>query len=119
MTFDHPWMLLLVLLPAAWAAWEWASSARHLALLLKAGAFAAIAVALAQPRLTVYQTKVAVAVLADTSSSVSSPDLETESALANQLERARGRHWTHIIPFARATRATSADERSKDGCHLH
>src|SRR5215470_8041235 len=62
MTFDHPLLLLLVLLPVAWAAWEWRFSSRRTALLLKAGAFAAIATALAQPRLTVYQTKVAVAV---------------------------------------------------------
>jgi len=115
MTFDHPWLLLLVLLPAGWAAWEWASSARRLALLLKAGAFAAIALALAQPRLTVYQTKVAVAVLADTSASVSPQDLATESALSNQLESARGRHWTRVIPFARGTRAAALDEKSKDG----
>ena len=45
--------------------------ARRLALLLKAGAFAAIALALAQPRLTVYESKVAVAMLADTSASIS------------------------------------------------
>ena len=32
--------------PVLWAAWEWRSSARRLALLLKAGAFAAIALAL-------------------------------------------------------------------------
>src|SRR6185369_1299521 len=104
MTFEHPWILLLVLVPAAWAAWEWRSSARRLALVLKAGTFAAIILALAEPRITVFQTKVAVALLADTSDSVSASDLQTESALADQVERARGRHWTHIIPFARNTR---------------
>src|SRR5437868_9295483 len=119
MTFDHPWILLLVLLPTAWAVWEWSSCSRRTALLLKAGAVAAIAIALSQLRLTVYQTKVAVAVLADTSSSVSPQDLVTESALANQLERARGRHWTHIIPFARGTRAPAGDERTKNGWQLH
>ena len=31
-------------------------------------------------------------------------DLQTESSVADQLERARGRHWTRVIPFARATR---------------
>jgi len=117
-TFDHPWMLLLMLLPAAWTAWEWAGSARRVALLLKAGAFAAIALALAQPRLTVYQTKVAVAMLADTSASISPQDLETESALADQLERARGRHWSRVIPFARSTRAAAVEERSKQGWRL-
>ena len=41
-----------------------------------------------------------------------------ESAFADKLERARGRHWTRIIPFARATRAPALDERVKDGWQL-
>ena len=64
MTFEHPLVLLLALLPIAWAVWEWGSSARRPALLLKAGAFVCILLALAAPRITVFQTKVAVAVLA-------------------------------------------------------
>src|SRR5580704_3045095 len=119
MTFDHPWALLLLLLPVAWAVWEWRSSARRTALLLKAGSFAAIALALAQPRITVYETKMAVAILADTSASVSAEDLKTESALANRVEHARGRHWTHIIPFSRTTRGADRDEYTKDGWQLH
>jgi Ca-activated chloride channel homolog len=111
MTFDHPYALLLVLLPVAWAAWEWRASGRRAALLLKAGAFAAIALALASPRITVYESKVAVAILADTSASVSPDDLKRESALADRIERARGRHWTRVIPFARATRIAAVDER--------
>src|SRR4051795_11357412 len=119
MTFDHPLVLLFVLLPVVWAVWEWRSSARRLALLLKAGAFAAIALALSAPRLNVYESKVAVAMLADTSSSVSTQDLQTESALADKLERARGRHWTRVIPFARATRVAAPDERLKNKWQLH
>ena len=119
MSFDHPWLLLLLLLPVAWAVWEWRTSARRTALLLKGGAFAAIALALAQPRITVYETKMAVAILADTSASISAEDLKTESALADRVERSRGRHWTHIIPFARATRGTAREEHTKDGWQLH
>ncbi|MGA2193917.1 MAG: VWA domain-containing protein [Bryobacteraceae bacterium] len=118
MTFDRPWALLLVLLPVAWAAWEWRLSARRSALLLKAGALACILLALSEPRLTVYQSKVAVAFLADTSASVTAQDLKTESALADQLEDARGRHWLRVIPFARVTRVASADERLKDHWQL-
>jgi len=59
-----------------------------------------------------------VAVLADTSASVSAQDLATESSIATQVERARGRHWTRIVPFAHGTRATSPGERSKDGWKL-
>src|ERR1035441_8657077 len=118
MTFDRPWALLLVLLPIAWAAWEWRLSARRSALLLKAGALACILLALSEPRLTVYQSKVAVAFLADTSASVTAQDLKTESALADKLEDARGRHWLRVIPFARVTRATSADEQVKRNWQL-
>ncbi len=92
MSFDRPLLLLLVLLPIAWVVLEWRGSGRRLALLLKGGAFAAIALALASPRLTVYESKVAVAVLTDTSASISSQDLQTESSIADRIERARGRH---------------------------
>ncbi len=119
MTFDHPLALFLVFLPILWAAWEWRSSGRRPALLLKAGTFAAIALALASPRLTVYESKVAVAMLADTSASVSAQDLQTESAFADKVERARGRHWTRIIPFARNTRVAALDERPKSNWQLH
>src|ERR1051326_5124890 len=114
MTFDHPWALLLVLAATAWAAWEWRSSSRRAGLLLKAATFAAIALALAGPTIVIYQSKVAVAMLIDTSASISPADLQKESALADQMERARGRNWMHVIPFARATRMAAVDERPKN-----
>src|SRR5579872_2640421 len=118
MTFDRPLALLLALLPIAWLVWEWRSSGRRSALLLKAGAMLAIALALAMPRITVYETKVAVAILADTSASIPPEDLRRESAFANNVESARGRHWTHVIPFARVTRNTALNEHTKDGWAL-
>jgi Mg-chelatase subunit ChlD len=118
MTFDRPLALLLALVPIAWAAWEWRASARRTALLLKAGTFLAIALAVAMPRITVYESKVAVGFLADTSASVSPEDLRTESALADQVERARGRHWLRVIPFARATRNAALDEHPRQGWAL-
>jgi Ca-activated chloride channel homolog len=118
MSFDRPWALLFLLLPFAWAAWEWRSAGRRLALLLKAAALAAIVLALAQPRLNVFETKVAVAFLADTSASIPPQDLDLESSLAGQVERVRGRHWSRVIPFARTTRDAAPDERSKDGWRL-
>src|SRR6187200_954934 len=105
MSFEHPLALILLLAVVGWAAWEWRVSTRRAGLLLKAAAFAAIVLALAGPSVTVYETKVAVAMLADTSASTSAQDLQRESALATQLESARGRHWLRVIPFARATRA--------------
>jgi Ca-activated chloride channel homolog len=118
MSFERPWVLLLVLLPFLWAAWEWRISARRLSLLLKAAALVAILLALAEPRLTVYQSKVATAVLVDTSASVSQDDLRAESAFATQVERARGRNWARVIPFARNTRNAAPDEHGKDGWQL-
>jgi Ca-activated chloride channel homolog len=118
MNFDHPFALLLALLPIAWVVWEWRGSGRRAGLLLKAGAFTAIALALAAPRLTVYESKVAVAMLADTSASISPQDLEAESAFATKLERARGRHWVRVMPFARGTRTAAAEERVKSDWHL-
>jgi Ca-activated chloride channel family protein len=119
MTFDHAWLLLLALGPVAWAVWEWRESGRHLALLLKAGSFAAIILALASPHMVVYETKVAVAMLADTSASVTPQDLARENDLATQVERARGRHWTRIIPFARGTRNPSREEYLNKAWELH
>src|SRR6202161_3643885 len=119
MNFEHPWALFLLLLPLAWAAWEWRFSGRRPALILKAAVFAVIALALAQPVLTVYENKVAVAMLADTSASVSPVDLRAESAYADRLERARGRHWSRVIPFARATRDATVAEHPKDGWQIH
>jgi Ca-activated chloride channel family protein len=118
MTFDHAWVLILIVLPCAWAAWEWRASARRRGLVLKAAAFVAILLALAAPRITVYRNQVAAAVLVDTSASVSPEDLRTASAFADQVERARGRNWTRIIPFARNARNTASDEHSKSGWQL-
>jgi uncharacterized membrane protein len=118
MSFDHPWVLLLLLAPLAWAAWEWRESSRRLALGLKAGAFLLIVLALSGPRMTVYQSKVAVVVLADTSASVSPDDLGRASAIASEVERSRGRHWTRVMPFARGTRSVTLEERGKNGLHL-
>ena len=39
MSFEHPWVLLALLLPLGWAAWEWRETGRRLALALKAATF--------------------------------------------------------------------------------
>ena len=113
MTFGHAWVLLFAWLPALWVYWEWRDSARRIALLLKAGGLAAVLLALAEPRATVYETKVAAAILVDTSASVTQQDLAHASDLATQMEAARGRRWTRVIPFARAARNTAPEERGR------
>lgn len=112
MTMEREWILLVAWLPLAWAVWAWPRTARRAVLLLKAAAFTLILLALAQPRLDYQESKVAVAVLADTSASVSPADLERASALATAIEAARGSHWTKVIPFATATRPARREERA-------
>jgi uncharacterized protein YegL len=55
---------------------------------------------------------VAVAILVDTSASVSQPDLDAASASATTVERGRGRNWTQVLPFARTPRNPAPAERA-------
>src|SRR5215469_9605505 len=57
--------------------------------------------------------------LADTSASVSPNDLQRESDYADRLEKARGRHWSRVIPFARSTRDALISERIKNNWQIH
>ena len=110
MSFERAWVLIFALAPILLGC---VGVARHSAprrLMLKAGALLAIILALAEPRLTFFETKVAVAILADTSRSLSPQDLARASALATEIERARGRHWTRVIPFARSARNPAPQE---------
>jgi uncharacterized membrane protein len=113
MTFARHGVLWIAWIPVAWALWEYRGSGRRAGLALKAISILAVLLALAEPVLTVYETKVALAILADTSASVGAQDLARVSELATALESASGRHWTRVIPFARLTRATSPEERAK------
>jgi Mg-chelatase subunit ChlD len=110
MSFDRAWVLAIAWLPLAWAAWEWSRTRRRLALALKAASLLAILLALAEPRLKVNETRVAVAVLVDTSASVSPADLARASQLAQSMQSAQGRHWMRVVPFARATRTLESNE---------
>ena len=118
MSIAHPWFLLLALAPALWAAWEWRGAGRRSALLLKAAALLALLAALAGPSITVYSSKLAVAILADTSASVSAADLAAESDFAASAGRSRGRHWLRVIPFARTIRDTAPEEWDANTPHL-
>jgi len=110
MTFDRDWVLALAWLPVAWAVFEWRRTQRHLALVLKALSFVAVLLALAEPHLATTETKVALAVLVDTSASVSPADLDRASQLAAAINNEKGRHWVRVIPFARSTRTLDATE---------
>lgn len=115
MTYEHPWLLLLLLAPAAFAWLEWRRTTRRMGLILKSIALALIVLALAQPRIDVPETKVATVALIDTSASMTDNDLERAATLARQMEAARGRNWMRVIPFARGARTPTAAEMTNGG----
>ncbi len=111
MTFERAWALLLLILPLVWVvAWEWRRQSRHVALLLKAGMVAAVILALAEPVISIRDRKVALAVLADTSASLSDDDMARENALLKKLNGSRGSNQLDVIPFARAPRKLTPSE---------
>ena len=57
MSFAHAWLVPLTLAPIAWAAWEWRSTASRAGLVMKAVMLAAIMLALAEPRMTFYESQ--------------------------------------------------------------
>src|SRR5688572_2681247 len=117
MSFDRAWVLLFLVVPPVFAWWQWRRGGGRINLVLKTLMATAVILALAEPRLQVSETKVAAAVLVDTSSSVTTNDLRGASELVSKLESARGRHWMRVIPFARKPREL-ADSENRGGWSL-
>ncbi len=117
MTFTHPSLLILCLVPLGWLFYTLRSPGRRLTVILKALGFAAILLAFAEPTITLPQTKTAEIVLVDTSASITSQDLARASSLASQIERDRGSNWVRIVPFDTGVRALRPQETS-GGLHL-
>ncbi len=113
MTFERPLALIALLLPLAWFWYEQRNTNRRLALALKTACFTLIVLAFTEPRLAISESKVAVAVLVDTSASVSNQDLSREGEFATAVDHARGRNVAHVIPFARTTRDTGTGDHPK------
>lgn len=112
MAFAHPLWLILLVAPIAWLIYDWPRTTGRPRLIVKTGAIALIVAALAEPRLAFQKTKVAVAVLADTSASVTPSDLERASEIATRIETSRGTNVVEVIPFARNPRQPLKSERS-------
>jgi Uncharacterized protein containing a von Willebrand factor type A (vWA) domain len=113
MTFERTWILLFLAAPLAWLYLEWPRTSRRGGLLLKALALVATILALSEPKLNIAETRLAVAVLVDTSQSISDKDLKDATEIASRIQKAAGRHWTRVIPFARETRPMTPDERAQ------
>lgn len=113
MTLERAWVLLLLPLIAAFPLLEWRRARSRVGLLLKTAAFAAILLALSEPSAPTAATRMAVAILADTSESVTRTGLQAASEIAGRIERARGRHWTRVFAFARSTRELTKAEQGR------
>lgn len=113
MSFDRAWVLLLAPMPFIWLALTWKRTERRWGLGLKAFALLAVILALAEPRLDTFETKVGAVVLVDTSASISAQDLTKAASIVGSLESARGRHWVRVMPFAREPRDLSTEETAK------
>ncbi|MCS7025723.1 MAG: VWA domain-containing protein [Bryobacteraceae bacterium] len=114
MTWERGWVLLFAPLVIWFLVEEWPRAKSRIGLVLKTATLLAILLALAEPQITVNETKMAVAVLVDTSDSVSQQDLRRASRLISQIEKARGRHWVRVIPFARTARPLAPSERGPE-----
>ncbi len=115
MSFDRIWMLGVAWIPLAWLAWEWQKGRQRTNIALKAVALTCVLLALAEPRIESSESKLAVSLLVDTSASISDGDLNKAGKIVSDLESARGRNWLKAIPFARTTRALTADEKGRIG----
>lgn len=112
MTFAHPWIGLLAIAPVVWVIASWRSAPRRLNLLLKSASFAAIAIALSQPVMTLPQIKTGVVALIDTSGSITADDLSRADSLVAEIARHKGRNWLRVVPFASRTRSLRPEEAS-------
>ena len=65
MSFDRAWVLLLAPMPFVWLALTWRRTERRWGLGLKAAALLAVILALAEPRLDTFETKVGAVVLVE------------------------------------------------------
>ncbi len=115
MTLLHPWVLAVCLLPVAWVVSVWRATPRRDLLLLKAISILLIIAALAEPVLRYDDRRIAVAVLADTSASLTAADLASASNTVHAIESRRGSNTVTVLPFARGARPLTAAERARNG----
>src|SRR5579862_8563252 len=99
-TFDHPWLLiLLLLLPGLWLWMRAQPSSSRLCIALKCVSCAALVIALAGPIVPKQSTKLAVAVLVDTTASMPSESRQRGEAMIRDLIRRRSGADLSLITF--------------------
>lgn len=110
MIFAYSWFCMLAFAPVLWVVYCWKFAPRRLNLCLKGASFAAVAIALAQPAVTLPEMRTGVVALVDTSGSITSDDLARADSMVAEIARHKGRNWLRIVPFASRTRALEPEE---------
>ena len=105
MTFSSPWVLWFLIIPVLWSAWEWRRTYRAAGVLLKSLVFMLIILALAEPRLTTFETKMAVAVLADSSPSIPDEQIEQTRETLQRIAGLRDGNQLQVFSFDSETRS--------------
>jgi Ca-activated chloride channel family protein len=117
MTFAHPSILLLALLPMLWTLHASRTAVRPLQVWLKGAAFVVICFALAEPAITFPQQRTGAVILVDTSNSITSDDLSRAGAAISEIARHKHGNWMKVVPFAREPRDLFSAELSH-GLHF-
>jgi len=117
MRWQYPWVMWLAVPWAAWLVWQLRKFPNKWRLFLRAFALLLVLLALAQPTLRVWETRVAVVAAVDTSRSLTQADLERASTILRALNHARGRHELIVMPFARRPRSLTAEEAAQRKLH--
>src|SRR5277367_606764 len=108
-------MLSLLLPLIVWVAWIWRRDSRHLNLAIKGITIAAIILALSEPVLRFQDRTVSVAILADTSASMTPEDLAEAARTVRAIQKRRGSNFVSILPFARTIRPLGPNELKNSG----
>jgi Ca-activated chloride channel homolog len=99
MVFEYPGALLLVLVIAGWAFWEWRGGSRIPHLWLRTAVFLLIALALASPVWELPDSSVHVVALADVSDSVGQEGQAEVQRIVQQLRGQGGASNLTVLPF--------------------
>jgi Mg-chelatase subunit ChlD len=113
MILASPWALLLLALPALWTILNGRRRHHRRRLVLTGTSAVVLVVALSQPKLSLRESRMAVAVLKDTSPSIAERELRRESEFIVDLEKSRGKHVVRVIPFTESMHQAADRERTE------
>ena len=115
MTFEHPVFLLLLLpLPVLWLWLRRSPGTSSASLILKCAVFAALVMALADPWASLAGKKMAVAILMDTSASMTTESIQRGEAIVRDLVRRNSGTDLSLITFADRSRLENLPAPASD-----